>query len=384
MVGFLVSILVVAVPTALAVAPMRGSWTRGQISWRLGMQINELPFVGAAWVAVNTALAAWQGNLTTPVERATAALAVLTLAGLALIGLRGLRARSAVLAALAAGLGATPPARPRGLATWCGIVLTPLRVARRDVVHRRNLAYGPAGRENLLDTYRPRGRETDGHCLVYFHGGGYRSGAKNREARALLYRLASDGWFCVSANYRLRGARWPDQLQDAHRAVAWTRTAAVDAADAPPRIFVAGSSAGAHLAATTALTSPGSFGLDDVRLAGAVCLYGFYDTPPWIDRDPSAASSPIDLVEPGAVPFFIAHGSLDSFVSPDGARAFAQRLREVSHQPVVYAELPGGQHTFDLYHSMRFDAVVEGIAAFTARVRSSDRNQPRRIDETGP
>jgi acetyl esterase/lipase len=91
----------------------------------------------------------------------------------------------------------------------------------------------------------------------------------------------------------------------------------------------------------------------------------------WIERDPTAASSPIDLVEPGTVPFFIAHGSLDSFVSPHSARAFSHRLREVSHQPVVYAELPGGQHTFDLYHSMRFDAAIKGIAAFTTWVRSS-------------
>lgn len=35
---------------------------------------------------------------------------------------------------------------------------------------------------------------------------------------------------------------------------------------------------------------------------------------------------------------------------------------------MVYAELPGAQHTFDLYRSIRFEAVIDGIEAFTASV----------------
>jgi hypothetical protein len=37
---------------------------------------------------------------------------------------------------------------------------------------------------------------------------------------------------------------------------------------------------------------------------------------------------------------------------------------------MVYAELPGGQHSFDLFHSIRFETVVDGIEAFTAWVIS--------------
>jgi len=36
----------------------------------------------------------------------------------------------------------------------------------------------------------------------------------------------------------------------------------------------------------------------------------------------------------------------------------------------VYAELPGGQHTFDLFESLRFASVVDGVEAFAARIRS--------------
>jgi hypothetical protein len=47
-------------------------------------------------------------------------------------------------------------------------------------------------------------------------------------------------------------------------------------------------------------------------------------------------------------------------------------LRSSSSNPVVYAELPGGQHTFDLVHSLRFEAVVDAIEAFAAWVRTRD------------
>jgi acetyl esterase/lipase len=52
------------------------------------------------------------------------------------------------------------------------------------------------------------------------------------------------------------------------------------------------------------------------------------------------------------------------------AREFVDSLREVSASPVAYAELPGGQHVFDMFHSLRNEAVIDGIEAFTTWVRS--------------
>jgi acetyl esterase/lipase len=54
------------------------------------------------------------------------------------------------------------------------------------------------------------------------------------------------------------------------------------------------------------------------------------------------------------------------------ARRFADTLRNVSTNPVVYAELPGAQHAFDLFGSLRFERVVDAIEAFTAWVRSRE------------
>jgi acetyl esterase/lipase len=62
------------------------------------------------------------------------------------------------------------------------------------------------------------------------------------------------------------------------------------------------------------------------------------------------------------------------------ARRFVARLRGGSSNPVVYAELPGAQHTFDLFGSLRFETVVDGIEAFAAWVRSRQQAQRTRLD----
>ena len=82
-------------------------------------------------------------------------------------------------------------------------------------------------------------------------------------------------------------------------------------------------------------------------------------------------SSPLAYVGAEAPPFFVAHGDQDTIVLVDDARRFVETLRNASPNPVVYAELPGAQHVFDLFHSIRFDSLVDAIEAFTAWVRSS-------------
>ena len=375
--GYLITVVVPAAATAAALAPLRGSWILGQISWRLGFQLNELPMIVAAWLLATTSLAAAQGDLGSPGGIAGATLAGLTLSGLAVLLHRSAQARPAATRALGRGLG-TGWDGPAPRQPWLRLLFAPLAVRRRDVVREAGVAYGPAGRENVLDVYRPRSGPASGPCLVYFHGGGYRSGRKNREARALIYRLASEGWVCVSANYRLAPAsRYPAPLVDAKRAIAWVRGHAPDYGADASTVVVAGSSAGAHLAAMAALTpntaalQPG-FEDADTRVSAAICLYGTYGSPTWIDRAAGAPSAPIEHVHSEAPPMLVVHGTHDSFVPVEGARTFIERFRTAAPgTPLVYLELPGAQHTFDLYNSVRFHAVVDAVATFTARVVST-------------
>jgi acetyl esterase/lipase len=198
-------------------------------------------------------------------------------------------------------------------------------------------------------------------------------GKKSREARALIYRLASQGWVCISANYRLRApARSPEQLIDVKKLLAWVREHGHEYGADPAVVFVAGSSAGAHLAALAALTSnqpafqPGFEGAD-TSMTAAICPVRILRTPRHRRTAP--------LVAPGVrrnQRAALLRGARRSRHARACQRRpqVVERLRGISSSPVVYAELPGAQHSFDLFHSIRFETVVDAIEAFAAWVRS--------------
>jgi acetyl esterase/lipase len=153
--------------------------------------------------------------------------------------------------------------------------------------------------------------------------------------------------------------------------IAWVRAHGQEYGADPMLLFVAGGSAGAHMALLAALTpndptfQPG-FEDADTSVTAAIGLNGWYGG--YYGQDD--ASSPLTHVRPDAPPFFIAHGDRDTMVPVEAARHFADTLRSVSTSPVVYAELPGAQHPFDLFDSLRFELVVDASEAFTAWVRS--------------
>jgi dipeptidyl aminopeptidase/acylaminoacyl peptidase len=88
--------------------------------------------------------------------------------------------------------------------------------------------------------------------------------------------------------------------------------------------------------------------------------------------------SPIYHVGPHAPPFFVIHGAADNLVPVHQARRFVAALREVSRKPVLYAELPGASHAFEVFHSVRTEHVVNGVERFLAWLHSA--HQARRPD----
>jgi acetyl esterase/lipase len=353
--GYLIAVAVAAAAVLPALAPARRPRRLARLCWQLSMLVCESPFYALYWALAATLLALLQGDLNTPVGWVGFALACVTFAGVPVLVRRSLRARPLVEAELGVALPPLP---------WTRILVAPLPLARRGVERIANVPYADAGRFNLLDVYRPRSG-AHGPGLLQLHGGGFRTGRKSIESRPLLLGLAGRGWLCLSANYRLRPATFPEMLSDVKRAIAWVRVHAVEYGLDPRHVFVAGSSAGAHLAATAALTAndprfqPG-FEDADTSVAAAICLYGYYGPAG------GPASSPVDYVRADAPPFLIAHGDQDTLVPVDGARRFADRLRAESASPVAYVELPGAQHTFDLVHSIRFETLVDAIETFAS------------------
>jgi acetyl esterase/lipase len=86
----------------------------------------------------------------------------------------------------------------------------------------------------------------------------------------------------------------------------------------------------------------------------------------FVDEEPEkyVAASPIHLITPDAPPFLVIHGDRDTLAPVQDARAFVARLREVSKQPVAYAEMQGAQHAFEVFPSVRTARVIEGVERF--------------------
>ncbi|MFV2177063.1 alpha/beta hydrolase fold domain-containing protein [Actinomadura sp. LOL_016] len=285
----------------------------------------------------------------------------------------------------------TAPRYPRS-----HLVVPPLcLIPRRGVRVERNVTFHEDGRLRLkLDVYRSAA-EPDGlrPGLMQIHGGAWVIGDKREQGLPLLNHMALQGWAGFNVNYRLSPrATWPDHLVDLKRFLAWYREHAEEYGADPDFLCVTGGSAGGHLAAMVALTAnvpefqPG-FEDADTSVQGAVPFYGTYDfvePGPWPvpfgstrimerwvmklpfaeNRDVFVKASPVTYVGEHAPPFFVIHGSHDSLIPVAEARRFVERLRETSRAPVLYAEMRGGQHGFDVFPSYRTARVVEGVERY--------------------
>ncbi len=205
--------------------------------------------------------------------------------------------------------------------------------------------------------------------------------------------MAAHGWVVVLPNYRLSPrSPFPDHLADLKQVVVWVREHIADYGGDPSFIAVTGGSAGGHLAALLALEP-------DTDLQAAVPYYGVYDVTNELgtrygkqrlkhlmermviqkryddDPEPFRQASPL-LRAPqrdrdGIPPFFVIHGGRDSLVPVTEGRHFVERLREVSDNPVLYGELPGAQHAFDVFGSVRVAHVLRGVEHFLTAVRQA-------------
>jgi acetyl esterase/lipase len=349
----LTTTLTITLFTVIALRPLRPRHsTPFTLSFAVSWWINELPFIGLWWLVAGTVetLLHPRPDLWWWLMTGLFALDALILAH---ILLRSRSARAVLSAALQDAYGPEGAVR-YGRAPWWRVVLLPIVAWRSDVRKINNLRYGQARRGNLLDVYVSRHSRKDAGApvLVYFHGGGLAGsgfGSKAIFAHALMYRLAAHGWVCVSANYRMRSVGYMDQLADARDALDWVRVHAQEFGGDSEALFVSGGSSGANLAATTALSGS--------TVRGMIGLYGFYGSV-------GAPVSPHACVTSDAPPFLIVHGKLDALVRREDARAFAEHLGSVSRQPVAYAELPGANHNFDFFPSLRLSAVADAIARF--------------------
>lgn len=248
----------------------------------------------------------------------------------------------------------------------------------------------------MLDLYRRRDLGEGAHpTLLYVHGGSWRGGNRRQQGRPLLHRLAQEGWVCVSASYPLvPAATFPDQLIALKQVLRWLRGDGLEYGVDPDFVAVCGGSAGGHLAALLALTAgraeyqPG-FEEADTSVQAAIPVYGVYDflnrnktrdewpiiprhvmkADPDTDTELYRRASPLDQVHSASPPFMVIHGESDSVVPVAEAHQFVDALRRVSTNPVLYVEVPGANHAFDVLDSLRTHYVISGIHRFLESCR---------------
>jgi acetyl esterase/lipase len=412
--AFLAVSLVGAWFTVNAYRPSR-RWQLIVLSFFAGWFTTELAVFHVAWQLAATAIFVWLGALDTWPGIVGLVITAASWAGLLWLQVVSSRAGRVMEKALCEGLG--PDYRAEiapGLAerlarrTSRRNLLLPFYLRDRRVERVKNIQYAPgAGRRHLLDVWRPRGDVERAPVLFQIHGGGWMIGDKAQQALPLMLHAAAQGWVCVAANYRLSPrVSLPDHLVDCKLALRWIREHVAEYGGDPDFVVVTGGSAGGHLAALLALTpndaeyQPG-FETADTSVTACIPFYGVYDlveafdprdragargerVGEWMarrivgatideDRERFERMSPICHVGPHAPPFFVIHGSSDNLVPVQQARRFAASLREVSHKPVLYAELPGASHAFELFHSVRTQHVVNGVERFLAWLHSAHR-----------
>jgi len=78
------------------------------------------------------------------------------------------------------------------------------------------------------------------------------------------------------------------------------------------------------------------------------------------------SASPLFRIHPGAPPALVIHGDLDTLAPVEEARAFVEKLRATSRKPVVYVELKGAHHAFEVFNSIRAMHAIAGVDLFLA------------------
>lgn len=213
----------------------------------------------------------------------------------------------------------------------------------------------------VLTIYRPASDKNNGVALIVCPGGGYGMVVIDREGHWIARHFQELGYTIVVLKYRLpqpriTGDAVPLSQQDALETLRLVRRRASDWG--VKRVGILGSSAGGHLAASTAILGEPEDGTrpDFVALLyPVVCM-----EPPFAHWGSCKAllgseASPARIAEyslerqarAGLPPFFLVHAKDDKIVPIENSRLLADALRKAG-VPVTLVEYETGGHGFSL------------------------------------
>ena len=150
--------------------------------------------------------------------------------------------------------------------------------ARADLDCLLDIRFGPTIEENL-DIFPAQ--NADAPILFFIHGG-YWKRMSSKEFSYVARGLAARGITVIVPNYALcPSVTVPEITRQMRAAVAWAKTTDFKFNGDRNRIYVAGHSAGGHLATQTLCTDwAGTYGLPADTVKGAYPISGLYDLSP--------------------------------------------------------------------------------------------------------
>ena len=271
----------------------------------------------------------------------------------------------------------------------CVDALAPLMSAyaarSRDAEQRfpcqKDLRWGETGDETF--DFFPAARP-DAPLLLFIHGGYWQELSKN-ESLFPAPACVTNGIAYAALNYTLAPkARLESIVKQCRRAVAYFHREARALGFDARRLYVAGSSAGAHLAAMLLVRGwQGHVGLGNYAVAGAVLLSVIYDIEPligtYIDEalhltvEEAELLSPMRLPPGTRVPVVVAWGEHETCEFKRQSRAYASRIATAGFRVCAF-EAAGANH-FDLVFGLADQTSPLGRATL-ALIRTEETTTP--------
>jgi arylformamidase len=218
---------------------------------------------------------------------------------------------------------------------------------------RLDLAYGDGPRQ-AIDLFLPAGAGQP-PLLAFIHGGYWQGRDRKDFSFAAKPLVAAGGAAVALLGYDLAPAVTMDAIVGQIRdGLAWLhRNGAAQGFD-PERIFVAGHSAGGHLAAMALATDwAGAFGLPADLIKGVTAISGVFDLEPirrcylndvlGMDEAEARRNSPLHLPLGRPCPVTVAVGELETAAFHEQSQAYAAKL-EAAGWPVALMTQPGLDH----------------------------------------
>ena len=225
-------------------------------------------------------------------------------------------------------LAAQPPLPVPAAEDYARAALNASRGGWPGVAEYRDIPFG-AGDWQRFDLFTPTGGK-DMDLMIFFHGGGWTNGYKEW-CGFMAPALAAHGVALAAPTYRLApGVRYPTFLEDALDAIAAIAAQARTYGGNPRRLFLAGHSAGGHVAALAGLRSDlwARHGIAPDTIKGCLPVSGILDlhhpNPPQgsleervysdvlADRQDDHDASPLNWLSPLRLPLFLSWGTKDT------------------------------------------------------------------------